>query len=116
MLPIFHQMEPGPDMGLSEKELESATRVLATVQVSARHAVTRCGGGNSATLFIVQPEMHCMHNTRTHTHTHTTASQHSDGRVCLVQLKWTAGDPTVREGITEGLPLRGMLANVNHLH
>ena len=52
MLPIFHQMEPGPDMGLSEKELESATRVLATVQVSARHAVTRCGGGISATLFI----------------------------------------------------------------
>ena len=69
MLPIFHQMEPGPDMGLSEKELESATRVLATVQVSARHAVTRCGGGISATLFIGQPEMHCIHNTCTHTHT-----------------------------------------------
>ena len=43
---VLHQMEPGPDMSLSEKELEAATRVLASLQVSMHQAVMLCGAGN----------------------------------------------------------------------
>ena len=43
---FLHQMEPGPDMSLSEKELEAATRVLASLQVSMHQAVMLCGAGD----------------------------------------------------------------------